>query len=246
MDDKFLYENRPALRNEFRKSLNAKLIKTEESEYKMFNKHLVSYSLIGVVFALILVFTISAPVRANVLSWIQQIAGINVEESTESPLAGVTEVPSMITVLTPIPVSELKDEPFDFAMPQYLPGFELNQDFTVAQSKTWVLLSWTRGQNDKLNMLVEINDGKLVVPAGKGSSSEIDLNGQTALLIRGGWTSDSQWNENKGLELQWLNDGLRYDLQYYKTGDRNEIVPFDETEVESRLDELIQIAESVK
>ena len=246
MNDKFLYENRPEPQKTFRDSLYAKLDQ-EESESQMFKKHLFQYSLAGLLIAVILLITISAPVRANVANWIKQIAGFNVSESTESPLAKVTEMPSMITVLTPLPISEIKNAPFSFAMPQYLPsGFVLSQDFAIAQSKQWVLLHWSGNQVYEISMLIEIYNKALVLSAAQNSTVETTVNGEPALLIRGGWMSDSVWNENKGLELEWLKDGLRYDLQYYRTGDRGVVVPFDDSEVSTRLNELMQIAESIK
>jgi hypothetical protein len=247
MSDQFLYKNRPAVREEFRNSLYARLMKTEEREHQMQAKRLFGYSMIGLLITLVLVFTISAPVRASALNWIRQIAGFNVAEVTESPLAHVTEVPSMVTVITPQPIAEIKNAPFAFSMPQFIPaGFVLSQDFAVAQSKEWVLLSWTSQQNALINLLVEIHNDALVITAGKEGASETSVNGQPALLIRGGWTSDQQWNDKRGLELEWLKEGLRYDLKYVKRGANNEIVPFDESEIEARLDELMKIAESIK
>jgi len=153
----------------------------------------------------------------------------------------------MITVLTPLPISEIKDAPFSFSMPQYLPsGFVLSQDFAIAQSKQWVLLHWSGNQVYKISMLVEIYDKALVLSAAQNSTVETTVNGQPALLIRGSWTSDSVWDDNRELDLQWLKDGLRYNLQYYRTGDRGVIVPFDDSEVPARLDELMKIAESIK
>jgi hypothetical protein len=246
MNDKFLFENRPEPQKTFRDSLYAKLDQ-EESETKMLKKHVFQYSLAGLLIAVVLLFTISAPVRANVVNWIRQIAGFNVSESTESPLANVTEVPSMVTVLTPVPISEIKDAPFSFAMPQYLPsGFVLSNDFAIAQSKTWVSLRWSGNQVYEISMLVEIYDKALVLSAAQNSAVETTVNGEPALLIRGSWTSDSVWNENRELELEWLKDGLRYDLQYYRTGEQGIIVPFDNSEVPIRLDELMKIAESIK
>ena len=213
----------------------------------MFIKHVFQYSLAGLLIAVVLLFTISAPVRANVANWIRQIAGFNVSEVTESPLAHVTEMPSMVTVLPPLPVSEIKDAPFSFAMPQYLPsGFVLSHDFAIAKSKTWVLLHWSGNQVYEINMLVEIYNKALVLSAAQNSAIETTVNGEPALLIRGSWTPDSVWDKNRELELEWLKDGLRYDLQYYRTGDQGVIVPFDDSEVPARLDELMKIAESIK
>jgi len=246
MDDKFLYENRPALNEEFRKSLYVRLNQSRERETLMDKKHVLRYSLAALVITLVLVFAISAPARANVIDWIRQIAGFNVVESTESPLAAMTEMPATVTWLTPHPVTAITDAPFTFTMPQFLPeGFILSQNFAIANSKTWVSFEWTK-ENYEISMLVEIYNSHLVIPAAKESASQTTVNGQKALLIRGGWISDSQWNDNRGLELQWLTGGLRYDLQYNKTGARGEIVPFNDSEVQSRLDELMKMAESIK
>ncbi len=246
MDDKFLYENRPALNEEFRKSLYVRLNQSRERENLMDKKHILRYVLATLVITLVLVFTISAPVRANVVNWVRQISGFNVAESTESPLAAITEMQETVTWITPRPITEITDAPFAFSMPQFPPeGFILSQNFAVANSKTWVNFEWTK-ENYEISMLVEIYNSHLVVPAAKESASQTTVNGQKALLIRGGWTSDSQWNDNRGLELQWLTGDLRYDLRYNKTGARGEIVPFDDSEVQSRLNELMKMAESIK
>jgi hypothetical protein len=246
MGDKFLYENRPALNEEFRKSLYFRLNQSRERENLMDKKHVFRYSLTALVITLVLVFTISAPVRANVIDWIRQIAGFNVVESTESPMAAMTEMPATVTWITPHSVIEITDAPFAFTMPQFLPeGFALSQNFAIANSKTWISLNWTK-ENYEIDMQIEIYNSNLVIPADKKNVSQTTVNGQEALLIRGGWMSDSQWNDKKGLELQWLAGDLRYDLQYYKTGAHSEIVPFDDSELQPRLDELMKVAESIK
>jgi hypothetical protein len=125
-------------------------------------------------------------------------------------------------------------------------GFVLSHDFAIAKSKTWVLLHWSGNQVYEINMLVEIYNKALVLSAAQNSAIETTVNGEPALLIRGSWTPDSVWDKNRELELEWLKDGLRYDLQYYRTGDQGVIVPFDDSEVPARLDELMQIAESIK
>jgi hypothetical protein len=246
MNDDFLTRNRLEVRQEFKDTLYASLVEAEDQRRTGQIKHVFGYVAGAIVLALGLLFTFSSPARAEVADWIKQIAGMNVAEVTESPLTDVTEAPGMIVEPSVVHVSQIEGPPFSFNMPQYIPeGFVLSKDFAIADSKQWVMLSWTKSTDYEITMLVEIHDDQLVIPAGVGSSEEVEVNHQPALLIRGNWANDSQWDMDRGLDLQWLQGNLRYELKYTKIGKNGEIIPFSKEEIDERLVELMQMAGSI-
>jgi hypothetical protein len=248
MNDDFMLKGRPLPRTEFKNSLYSHLVSAEEKKKRVFPIFVVRYAVAALFLGFGLLMVISQPVRADFLALIRQIAGFNVNETTESPISQVTGTPYLIiTEPTLLPLIDIQDAPFEFTLPQYLPeGFVFSRDYVIADSQRWVMLTASKADDYEITMLVELSDANLVVPAGIASASEISLNGTPALLIQGGWSADSQWQNNRGLELQWHQEGLRYDLHYTKKGTNGVIVPFAESELADRLDELIKVAESIK
>jgi hypothetical protein len=247
MNDDFMLKDRPLPRTEFKDSLYSHLVSAEEKKKRGFPIFVFKYAIAALFVGFGLLMVISQPVRADFLALIRQIAGFNVKETTESPISQVTSTPYLVSEPTSLPLVDIQDAPFEFKMPQYLPeGFVFSQDYAIADSKQWVMLAASRANDYEITMLVEISDADLVIPAGVASASEISLNGTPALLIQGGWSADSQWQSDRGLELQWHQEGLRYDLHYTKKGTNGVIVPFAESELADRLDELIKVAESIK
>ena len=68
------------------------------------------------------------------------------------------------------------------------------------------------------------------MPAGKGSTKEVTVNGQAAQYIEGAW-SEKGWVDNGEHQLHWQDaEGVLYDLMGSNLG----------------LEELLAVAESIK
>jgi hypothetical protein len=241
MNDNFLYQYRPPVRKEFAKNLYQRL-SNQKGKRIYFLKNpsaLVWKFALAAILGLSLLFTFSEQVRAGVLELIRNIGGFNVEEVEMAP----TFAPNpTVYVYTPQPLSSaLQDLPFTFAMPVYIPdGYILGNDIVVAESKDWVSLQWTNSEGQELNMLVQ-QDWNLSLPASADGAEEIQINGEPALLLRGGWSADGsgKWDTGRNMiQLYWRHAGLIYSFQFWNLppgGDNGKFVQ-----------ELIRVAESIQ
>ncbi len=229
------------------------------------------YALVVLLVTAASVFTFSAPVRAKALELIRIVAGFNVEERNEDPLKNLDEgeIPSSQaaalisssptiaaasepTVMEPTVYSvptftlpeALENPPFQFGLPAWVPeGYVLDQN--VGVTKSWVSMDWNNSNKSEIEMLVEQEYTGYNLPAGEGSSEEIKINGQSALLIRGFW-HDGQWDPRRGIMIGWVKEGHFYRLNYYeREPSHNEIKPI-EGDMEVIIKELIRMAESVR
>jgi hypothetical protein len=128
--------------------------------------------------------------------------------------------------------------PFDFALPAYLPA-GLTRDIEqvqVARSPVaMVKLVWRDTENSFVQLSVyAAGPENIQALVGPESSETIQVNGQEALLVRGGWDRQSRtWSGPPGLiTLFWTVNDVRYRLLAY-----SEVVS---------LDELVAMAESVE
>ncbi len=238
MNDDFLYQHRPPVRKEFADNLYQHVSQAEKKGSYFVKRTAVSlwkYAVAAVI-GFSLLFTLFGPARASVLRLIRSIGGFNVEEVEAAPT-----FPPNPTVYsyTPQALPEaLQGLPFSFAMPAYVPdGYTLSDDVTVAQSKSWVSLIWTNASGQELNLLVQ-QDWDLSLPAGAEGAEEIQINGEPALLLRGGW-SNGTWDTGKNmLQLYWRHAGLIYTFEFWN-------LPADGSQ-EAYVQELTRVAESVR
>ena len=167
---------------------------------------------------------------------------LQVEEATS------TEIPPIAVYQIPvISVSEaLENPPFPLSLPAWVPeGYTLNEQAAIANSKDWIMLTWRSPNGSEIIMMVEREYTGYNIPAGVDSSQEIQINGQPALLIRGNWDSQHQWDPQRGIAIYWIKDGHDYRLIYSQRGSaHNEIKPV-EGYMESITAELVHMAESI-
>lgn len=217
----------------------------------------------------ILSFAISEPVRAKAIELIRIVAGFTVEEHNESPIKELSpnedkptqaanEIAIVPTVSTPdikptvFPVETLElsavlaNPPFTFALPTWIPeGYKLDKTVGISSSNNWVSLIWNQSDLGEIEMLVEREYNGYPIPTGKNGAEEITINGKPALLVRGFWNAQHEWDLRLGLALDWEKDGHHYHLNYTERGSaHHEIIPM-EGDTELILKELIKMAESV-
>jgi len=273
-DDKFLYKNRPPVREEFANRLYLKISSNKKVGINKLTTRTFSWVwrfVAVIILFTAMLFTLSTGVRASVLEWIKTIAGFNIEERAESPLKGLDEEPIMSGSFTsttapktnaqatpeaisptiyPVTTAQftqvLQNQPFKFGMPQYIPeGYTLEENVGEAQSKTWIMINWVDQDNTEIEMLVEKSNSGYNIPAGVDSTREVQVNGMPALLILGFWGENHTWNPNLSAALHWQNDDVHYSLTFWSRSKVNgAIQPIDN--LEAVIDELIKIAESIQ
>ncbi len=232
------------------------------------------YALLTLLVISATVFTFSEPVRAKALELIRVVAGFNMKELKESPLKGLGEqdvvatqaaaeiIPGLVVTSAPTPTvieptvysvptlvlsDALKNPPFQFGLPTWVPeGFELDPIVGIANSKSWVLLNWSNSTNSsEIDMLVEKEYFGYNLPTGENSSEEIIINGQPALLVKGTWDPQGQWDPKREIVIGWIKGGHFYRLTYNeRLPVSNEIKPI-EGDIEVIIRELIRMAESI-
>lgn len=144
------------------------------------------------------------------------------------------------------PVEQLLlDMPFAFELPKFVPeGFELKDSAAFANSRDWVLLLWS-SDNAEIAMLVERTYTGYYLPAGLGSAEEVQVSGQPALLIRGWWDENHEWDPTRKLELHWQKGDRYYRLIYTQRSiSRWEIEPIT-SDIDGIIRELTRMAESI-
>jgi hypothetical protein len=236
MDDKFLYQNRPAVRPDFQQKLYERLSnRAVQSKAAKPNFRLViRFSLIGLILFAAL-FTFSEPARAGIVELIRIIAGFEVEEMDALPASEGGYAPKH-TSLTYL----LQEISFEFALPAYIPdGYTLID--RVYYDENIVFLDYLNDDRDLIYYSVQNTMEPLIV-TGFDSAEEIQINGQPALLIRGAFV-DGVWDYAlNGIIIYFKQDGLTYKLgqfpSFFRTGEH-------EKETDLSLDELIRMAESI-
>lgn len=234
MDDKFLYENRPPVREGFGENLYARLSKSAYSTKKAFNlSWAFKFLLAGIVIITTLAF--SGPVRADVLYWLRQIAGLNVQEIDTIP-AGENEVtipPDVSGALDRI----RKDIPYELSLPTYVPDRFVFDDHVEVVDQS-VFLSWTNEDKDQILMLVDVDHGQQYL-MGKNAPQEIPVNGQPAMVFQGGYDRENNWDPaQQTINLIQRKENLVYWLIYMEH-------PGGTLESAAVQDELIQMLASL-
>jgi hypothetical protein len=238
MDDKFLYQNRPAVRPDFQQKLYERLSNRpiQSKAAKPNFRLVIRFALIALILFTAL-FTFSEPARAGIVELIRHIAGFEVEEMDALPGYGEgIEYTPEHTSLTYL----LQKISFEFALPAYTPeGYTLID--RVYYDDNIVLLDYLNEDHDFIHYSVQ-NTMEPAVLTGFESAEEIQINGQPALLIRGAFV-DGVWDYTlNGISIYFKQDGLTYKLgqfpSFFRTGEH-------EKETDLSLDELIRMAESI-
>jgi len=238
MDDKFLYQNRPSLRPGFGENLYSRI--SNLPLRKATSKSIIRFGLRFALAAVVLfaaLFTLSQPVRASVLYWIKQIAGLEVQEEDYIPIAESEYVPIPPDVRDTL-ANIVKELPYDLTIPAYVPdGFTFEDKVDVQDEQ--VFMRWLNNDRDEVLMLVDTDHGQRYI-TGTDAGQEIQVNGQPALLIQGNYDVNSNWDsEQKMMNLIQRRDDVIYWLIYVGYSDNK----FDNATIK---DELVRMMSSLE
>ncbi len=273
MNDKFLLENRPEIDHNFTSLLYQRLtVNYPEKKNTIKIKNIAEifkwqYTLPVFIITAGLLFTFSAPVRAKALELIRIIAGINIQEQSVSPLmelslngcdlseiqdscadnsATVKNKPTIYPVQTAKLPEVLKNPPFEFGLPTWTPdGYSMDQTVGLSSTDSWISMVWKNQDMSEIELMVEKEYTGYNIPAGENSAKEITINGTSALLVRGFWDSNNQWDPYLGVTIGWKLDGHFYRLTFFQRESlHHELITIDE--MDEKISELILMAESIK
>jgi hypothetical protein len=167
----------------------------------------------------------SPAVRAQIETIIRQIGGVNFKETAVYP--GVPEEEITIIeneVLNGTEAQLLEDARqrlgLQFNLPTSLPGrFTLFDDVVYGSvAGPSAMFRWNDSQSYYVLVLdVQHYNPEVNWVVGENSTQEVQINGQSAALITGGWNADTQaWDEAEGAQvLRWHKNGIEYSLTMF-------------------------------
>lgn len=241
MKDQFLQsyhqEPPPELAGKLRRRLAALPQGTAASDGKTRSRRqprLAWPALAAVLLAMLLVAA-SPNVRHQLQDVVRQIGGLALRQTSIYP--GKPESEVNIVPTEEMTLSELREVvPFDFKLPSWTPeGLTLVEE-TVRYTPDFkmAVMRWT-GEDGRSYLSLSVDPARPEVEyiVGSDSVEEVEVNGETAALIDGGWDADSKsWSNAYGRTLRWQHEGVEYRLQSWAEWITNE--------------DLVRVAESME
>ncbi len=184
---------------------------------RVMSRHLVGGVVALLVMALLFV---SPPVEAT-LDEVQAIIGqihLIVRSVWPKPIATETVTPLETELMT---LAEAKARlPFDFTLPAYVPDSLNRTGDKVAVAKLaipMVKMEWRDSEGGFVQLTAAASSQKnqlTYTVVGPDSQETLLINGQEAVLVRGGWDSESRtWShQDRLLMLLWTVRGVQYRL----------------------------------
>lgn len=250
MNDGFLYQSKPPLREGFSEALYARINRdlgqkqgVRELIRKFRSLRLAVRIAIFLITILSVTLLVSKEARAMLVYLIEEVGGFKFEETDQFPFSGLDMTDYQI-----VPQFELdraQDQlTFSLTLPEYIPeGYTLTDGIGVACDFSCAILTWRNEKDDVLILNIshwEEPSPEWSEPVGFDVVEEIYINDTPAALIKGAWDFETeQWNEARAVRLKWMEDGLFYTLGWWPSDSGKRI--------EDRLsvDELIRAAQSI-
>ena len=212
MDDKFLYQNRPSVRQDFSESLYKRLSRKTPKKHTVNRafKFVLRFALANLLLFIVL-FAFSKPVQATVINWVKEVAGFGVREENE--LSGLNDVVTIPSDFKGTLAEASKNLTFEFSMPAYMPdGYLFFDEVDISQKEQSIFMRWINSNREEIIMLIKTNTGQGIV-TGIEAAEEIMINGQSVALVHGGYDDNGKWDSTKeDTHLYWHKEGLIYIL----------------------------------
>lgn len=239
MDDKFLYQNRPSLSPGFGEALYARISKPQLARSSSRKNIWMIFKFAAIaVFLLAALLLFSQPVRADVLYWIKQLAGLTVEEKNDVSIGDESGTVSTQSVSRGSLEDLNKALPYDLNLPTYIPKGYTFENNKVEVQETSVFMRWLDKDGKEILMLVDTDHGQRYI-MGENASTEIWVNDMPALLVQGYYGVDGLWDPNlKVINLIQKHGDVIYWLIYVHNSD-------EVYDAEFISDELIQMMQTI-
>ncbi len=154
-----------------------------------------------------LTLAISPTARAKLVEVIRSIGGVTFSETEEYPGGGDVQIAPGMTLSLEEAQATL---PYPIRLPAWVPeGFTQDDTVTITffdDQFTPVSIGWSRTTEDRqasvIGLTIEPLNATNVV--GPESIKTVEINGQPAAFVHGGWNADTQtWDTRIGRVLMW-------------------------------------------
>jgi hypothetical protein len=226
MNDQFLKRYRAAPRPEFVEELRKRLETKEEKPIRRLQAlglRPVVLSLMTLLLVLTLTLTISPSARAQVQDWVEQVGNMMFTATNDYP--GGDE-PVTIVQTDTLSLEEARAQvAFPIDLPAWVPaGYVLQEKVNVTHfndaQMTMYEIDWHAPEKATFSLTIieqrpNGKDNQFVI--GQESIEEVQVNGVTAALVRGGWNADArQWDNPDILTLYLDRGGQTYIFQAFE------------------------------
>lgn len=213
-DDEFFARFRKAPRPEFASALHERINSPMNAAARRISSRRRLFACLAVCAALALVLAFSPAARAAVMDALRRIGGITFSEQQQvEPMAG-----GITTESQRVKLAEAQARvPFTILIPAWVPeGYVLDENALLPSEELGVphvALNWLNEAGDYITLsIMQTEMG--VFQVGEGSLGEVEVNGKTVALVRGGgYDETGQWiASDRLLELMWHEEGVFYIL----------------------------------
>ena len=228
MNDRFLYEARPPVRESFSQELFEKIDHLPQEKQPRAGKA-ISRVLIVLVLACIIAVSASPRARAAISGLLENFAGLwfIVTDDIEAVDTSLIDLQSVETGT----LGEIRSQlPFSIQIPSHLTtGYVLQDEVGIASDDSWIMLSWEGSDSTLLLLVQKDTTYSEENPAPIGSVEELMIDNKPAALIRGRWDFNTgKWNsEAARICLKWTDGELVYSL----TANNTDLKPEDLVEI---------------
>lgn|GEM_PF-2084359 len=253
MNDDFLTHFQEQPRAKFTEELYKKLSLPIKRNFKLTNTRRIELSLGVTVGVLLLAFLAVPGVYADVESFIRRIAGINFEETTQSPITCDPLVDCEFEQA--LRVTSLEEAqlavPFTINLPVWTPqGYWQNPRVSLSRFQgkyDLVQIEWIKaefssisGEEYEQQMTLRIwqQDTEFDMPwaIAPDSAEEISVNGKPAAIVHGAWNLFGEsWSGSGATTIMWSVDNVWYEI----------FAVFHDPSTAVTDDDLIRMAESI-
>lgn len=230
MNDDFLTRFQKQPQSKFAGDLYKKISLPAKRNPKLITTHRFGLSFSIFVTVLILTFTFVSGVYANVESLIRKIAGINFNETTQSPITCNPLVDCKFEQV--LSVTSLEEAqlvvPFTIKLPVWTPqGYWQNPRVNLSRFQEkhdlvqieWLKVGFSSISNEEYEQQMTLRiwqqDENLDTPWAvvPDSVKEITVNGKPAALIHGAWNLFGEsWNGSGATEIVWNDNNVWYEI----------------------------------
>lgn len=212
LNDEFLYGLKREPDPEFARALHQRLKATSSTRHAPTRRWLSAVAVVSVIFSALILA--SPDVRAQISQQIERLfygdVELRVVRSGQLSDSGSSRVP--VEQVSPSDAQNIIAHQTVTWIPAGLTQNEWITLIRYSESEPYLAYTWVDANGERQVSLAIWNNAAPQMVIGQGSNSrEIDINGHTGTIFRGGW-NDGVWTPEGSTNLVWVMDGVTYSL----------------------------------